>query len=183
MKVTDFIFRALAATTFMGLSACAAPTSGVTGPPGTVLALVPTESTDSIDSLFRDSCRAQKGAKLVVQGRSNLRCDTPATPQDTASLLLTFEGTLEDLPVLSLQQAIQRTAQDRTISLVSIKFFARVPQEKGQALRIVPSSSRFITDMRKVLQEAGAVVLVSEDDVGPAVRAINLQRALEAARP
>ena len=130
------------------LIACVAPapqdTSGKARFPGYPQALF---------DAFRASCTGP-ARDFVTTDRNTVECRELMPPDLTASVLLAYDGTLEDLPRLVVR--FRAEAQEASY-LVSNEVFVNVPRRDRAALRLQFSDRRLARELAQLYSSAGGV--------------------------
>ena len=102
---------------------------------------------------FRESCTGP-ARSFVVTDRNSVECRELMPPDLTASILLAFDGMLEDLPQLVVRF---RAEPEAASYLVSNEVFVNVPQREGDAVRILFTDPRMRRDVAALYARAGGV--------------------------
>jgi hypothetical protein len=102
---------------------------------------------------FRQSCTGP-ARDFVVTDRNSVECRELMPPDVTASVLLAFDGTLEDLPRLVVRFEAEPQAGSY---LVSNEVFVNVPQRQGEAVRLLFTDPRLRRDVAALYARAGGV--------------------------
>ncbi len=93
---------------------------------------------------------------VVRPSRNEVRCETLPAPQAAAALILSYDGTVEDLPrfVIGFRAAPQNGG-----FLVTAENYIRVPQRSGPARQIRLRDPVIEEGMRELLRAAGGELL------------------------
>ena len=102
---------------------------------------------------FRESC-AGPARDFVSTDRHTVECRELMPPDLTASVLLAYDGTLEDLPRLVVRF---RAQAQQTSYLVTNEVFVNVPQREGSAVRILFNDRKLTRDLARLYTSAGGV--------------------------
>lgn len=96
------------------------------------------------------------GDVLVTEARGNIRCEVLPSPPDAAALILTFDGTIDDLPryVIAFDTELRDDGY-----LVRNQAYIRVPQLNGGEVRIKTPDRRRSRDIREIFAAAGGKIV------------------------
>jgi hypothetical protein len=95
---------------------------------------------------------ANPGQRPVRPAPDEVRCETLPTPEAAASLILTYEGTIEALPLFIVSFAAEPAPGGY---LVTADNYIAVPQRNGQIREVRLSDARLDANMRALLEAAG----------------------------
>lgn len=130
------------------LLACTVPTAE----PPSGMARFP-EYPQALFDAFRESCTGP-ARDFVVTDRNSVECRELMPPDLTASVLLAFDGMLEDLP----RVVVRFRAEPRPPGyLVSNEVFVNVPQREGDAVRLLFTDPRLRCEVAAFYIRAGGV--------------------------
>lgn len=93
---------------------------------------------------------------VVRPSRNEVRCETLPAPQAAAALILSYDGTVEDLPRFVIGF---RAAPDNGGFIVTAENYIRVPQRSGPARQIRLRDPVIEEGMRELLRAAGGELL------------------------
>lgn len=101
------------------------------------------------------ACRGP-GQRAVRPDGDTMACESLPSPEAAASLILTYEGSLQDLPVYVVRFAGTAVPEGYVIAADS---FIRVPRENGATVEIRPEDTALARGFAELLGRAGGRVL------------------------
>jgi hypothetical protein len=102
-----------------------------------------------------EACSAP-GQTLVRPDRDTVICESLPPPQTAAGLILTYDGTIEDLPQMIISFAV---AAAEGGYVVTAENYLRIPQRSGAARQVRLRDEPLAREMRRVLESAGGAAL------------------------
>lgn len=102
------------------------------------------------------ACRSP-GQTPVQPAPGQVRCESLPTPEAAASLILTYDGTIEALPLFIVAFAAEPTPGGY---LVTADNYIAVPQRSGAVREVRLSDATLDANMRDLLEAAGGESLV-----------------------
>lgn len=107
-------------------------------------------------AVFESACSSPSETYTRL-GPGVFECRKLLPPEETASLIVAYDGKIDDLPHLVLRLTADR--MEGTAVLVRMEAYLSVPQKSGPALRVEPRSARVTAMVRDLLRIAGGVPL------------------------
>lgn len=111
------------------------------------------EYPDSLIEALEATC-ARPAQTFARPDRDSVECREFLPPEPTAAIILTYDGTPQDLPQLVIRF---QTRADAPGYLVENDVFLRVPQKKGPALRVRQSDAGLNRMLDELYTRAGGV--------------------------
>ncbi|MFQ6551989.1 hypothetical protein AAD018_006540 [Aestuariibius insulae] len=122
----------------------------VEGRPAAQMAYFAEYPEDLLDAAA-DAC-SRPGDRLAQRDRERIRCESFLPPEATAGLILEFDGTVDDLPILIFD--FQTTRQGDGYVVLADNF-VRVPQRSGPPKQVRLEDPRFNRILARILAGAG----------------------------
>lgn len=94
----------------------------------------------------------EPGQTVVRAGRDEVRCESLPNPESAATIILQFDGSVEDLPALVISFAGRATDQGY---LVTLDNYIRVPQRSGAVQLVRFGDDAVRADLADLLQSSG----------------------------
>ena len=114
-----------------------------------------TERPDHLFSALEETC--VKPADTFVRKSPNLvQCRTFLPPKPTAAIILSYDGTIKDLPELVVQLSGQT---DSGSYVLENSYFLNVPQLSGTTVHVRQGDRRVERSMISLMRAAGGVPL------------------------
>ncbi|TNF64355.1 MAG: hypothetical protein EP307_03010 [Rhodobacteraceae bacterium] len=135
-------------TLVTALGACAAPEPA----PPSGKARFPAYPQMLFDA-FRASCEGP-ARDFATPARNVVECRELMPPEITASVILGYDGTTEDLPRLVIRF---RADRDAASYLVTNDVYLNVPQKRGGPRRIPIEDRRLARELQRLYAQAGGV--------------------------
>ncbi len=106
------------------------------------------------ERFFETTARAcnQPGQNAVTPRPDEVRCESLPDPESAAALILTYDGTVEDIPkyIISFQ------GRDTELGyLVTADTYIRIPQRAGGARNLRFTDAQVASDLSEILEAAG----------------------------
>lgn len=106
---------------------------------------------DSLISAFQSACSGP-AQTFTRPSHDAVECREYLPPEPTAAIILTYDGTPEDLPQLVIRF---RTRADSPGYVVENEVFLNVPQKNGDPLHVIQRDARLNRVVGKLYKRAG----------------------------